>query len=195
MTSDTGAAGRIFTIANALTYARLVLMPFVMVGIVTHNAWLAVGAMFLAWFTDLLDGKFARRAGPPTPFGKALDSTVDFALIYCLFIAFYAAGRLEHYQFGFLYLSMITILTLQLFLQGTGRGEETATTRLGKLNGALQYAYLLFLVALELESLREIEILATVHMVYFTIVAIVIVINSAECVLVMQKLVRTPESA
>ena len=193
MTSDTGVAGKIFTIANALTYARLVLMPFVMVGIVTHNAWLAVGAMFLAWFTDLLDGTFARRAGPPTLFGKALDSTVDFALIYCLFIAFYAAGRLEHYQFGFLYLSMLTILTLQLFLQGTGHGEETATTRLGKLNGGLQYAYLLFLVALEV--LPASDIISMVHFVYFAVVAFVIVLNSVECIQVMRKLVRTAESA
>ena len=194
MTSDTGVAGKIFTIANALTYARLVLMPFVMVGIVTHNGWLAVGAMFLAWLTDLLDGRVARKMGQGgTPFGKALDSTVDFALIYCLFIAFYAAGRLEHYQFGFLYLSMITVLTLQLFLQGTGHGEETATTAHGKLNGGLQYAYLLFLVALEV--LPESDIIGMVHFVYFAIVAAVIVINSVECVLVMQKLVRTAQSA
>jgi len=138
----------VFTIANGLTFSRLVLLPFVIAGLVTDNGWLVVGAMFLAWFTDLLDGRVARNMGQGgTPFGKALDSTVDFAFIYCLFIAFYAAGRLATYQFAFLYLAMITILSLQLFLTGTGRDEEVATTRLGKPTGALQYAYLLFLAA------------------------------------------------
>jgi len=185
----------IFTIANGLTFSRLVLLPFVIVGIATDNGWLAVVAMFLAWFTDLLDGKFARRAGPPTAFGKALDSTVDFALIYCLFIAFYAAGRLETYQFAFLYLAMLTILSLQLCLTATGRSDEVATTKLGKLTGALQYAYLLFLVALEVIDKSQTIIpsvetftIATVDTVFFTVLAIAIVANSVECVLVMRNM-------
>ncbi len=193
MTNESTGVRNIFTIANGLTYARLVLLPFVIVGLVTDNGWLVVGAMFLAWFTDLLDGKFARRAGPPTAFGKALDSTVDFAFIYCLFIAFYAAGRLATYQFAFLYLAMITILSLQLFLTGTGRDEEVATTRLGKPTGALQYAYLLFLAALEVLP-PENAIIATVHGVYFIVLAVAIVANSVECILVMRNIVRTAEN-
>ncbi len=192
MTNESTGARNIFTIANGLTCSRLVLLPFVIAGLVTHNGWLVVGAMFLAWFTDLLDGKFARRAGPPTAFGKALDSTVDFAFIYCLFIAFYAAGRLATYQFAFLYLAMLTILSLQLFLTGTGRDEEVATTRLGKPTGALQYAYLLFLAALEV--LPESTIIATVHGVYFVVLAAAIVANSIECILVMRNIARTMEN-
>ena len=150
MTNESTGASNIFSVANGLTYARLVLLPFVIVGLGIDNGWLVVGAMFLAWVTDLLDGRVARMMGQGgTPFGKALDSTVDFAFIYCLFIAFYAAGRLETHQFAFLYLAMLTILSLQLFLTGTGRDKEVATTRLGKPTGALQYAYLLFLAALE----------------------------------------------
>jgi len=193
MTNESTGARSIFTIANGLTYGRLVLLPLIIAGLVTDNGWLVVGAMFLAWFTDLLDGKFARRAGPPTAFGKALDSTVDFAFIYCLFIAFYAAGRLATYQFAFLYLAMLTILSLQLFLTGMGRDEEVATTRLGKPTGALQYAYLLFLAALEVLPPGN-EIIAMVHAVYFTVLALAIVANSAECVLVMRTIACTPES-
>jgi len=193
MTNESSGARNIFTIANGLTYARLVLLPFVIGGLVTNNGWLVVGATFLAWFTDLLDGRVARKMGQGgTPFGKALDSTVDFAFIYCLFIAFYAAGRLATYQFAFLYLAMITILSLQLFLTGTGRDEEVATTRLGKPTGALQYAYLLFLAALEV--LPESDIIAMVHTVYFVVLALAIVANSIECILAMRNIVRTTES-
>ena len=193
MANESSGARNIFTIANGLTYARLVLLPFVIGGLVTDNGWLVVGAMFLAWFTDLLDGRVARKMGQGgTPFGKALDSTVDFAFIYCLFIAFYAAGRLATYQFAFLYLAMITILSLQLFLTGTGRDEEVATTRLGKPTGALQYAYLLFLAALEV--LPESDIIAMVHAVYFVVLALAIVANSIECILVMRNIARTMEN-
>jgi len=193
MTNESTGARKLLTIANGLTYARLVLLPFVIGGLVTDNGWLVVGAMFLAWFTDLLDGRVARKMGQGgTPFGKALDSTVDFAFIYCLFIAFYAAGRLATYNFAFLYLAMITILSLQLVLTGTGRDEEVATTRLGKPTGALQYAYLLFLAALEV--LPESDIIATVHMVYFVVLALAIVANSIECILVMRNIVRAAEN-
>lgn len=196
MTNESTGATSIFTVANGLTYARLVLLPFVIGGLVTDNGWLVVGAMFLAWGTDLLDGRVARKMGQEgTPFGKALDSTVDFAFIYCLFIAFYAAGRLATYQFAFLYLAMLTILSLQLFLTGTGREEEVATTRLGKPTGALQYAYLLFLAVLEVLPESAIsEIIATVHTVYFAMLALAIVANSIECILVMRNIARTMEN-
>jgi len=183
------APNRFFTPANALTYSRLLFMPAAMVGLVTNTGWLTAGAIFSAWVTDLLDGRVARRMGQGgTPFGKALDSTVDFALLYCMFIAFYAAGRLEHYQFGFLYLAMLMILTLQLFLTGTGKEEEVATTRLGKPTGAMQYAYLLFLGAQEV--LPETDLLWTIDTVYFGIMAALILANSVECVLAMRKLIR-----
>ena len=92
MANTNAGASNFLTMANGLTYARLVLLPFVIVGLVTDNGWLVAGAMFLAWVTDLLDGRVARSMGQGgTPFGKALDSTVDFAFIYCLSVR--AAGK------------------------------------------------------------------------------------------------------
>ena len=169
------------TPANLLTFSRLIFLPVVIYGLVTEQHWVAVGAMFLAWLTDLLDGRIARlmRQGG-SRFGKALDSTIDFALIYCLFIAYYASGRLEHYQFAFLYLAMLSILTLQFFLEGTGQEGEVATTGLGKPTGALQYLYLLILVVLEIPAVREPAWVATAHQVYFTILAAAIVLNTVE---------------
>ncbi len=180
----------IITIANMLTFARLVLLPVVIVGVATDNGWLAVGAMFAAWVTDLLDGRFARRMNQAQTFGRALDSTVDFALIYCLFIAFYAAGRLATYQFAFLYLAMLSILSLQLFLTAVGRSDEVASTRLGKPTGALQYLYLLFLVVLEV--LPDTETIAIVHQIYFNILALAIVANTVEIILLMARLSKAP---
>ncbi len=179
------------TPANALTFSRLIFLPVVVYGLVTNQHWVAVGAMFLAWLTDLLDGRVARMMGQGgTPFGKALDSTIDFALIYFLFIAFYAAGRLETFQFAFLYLAMVMILTLQFFLQGTGQDDEVATTKFGKPTGALQYLYLLFLVVLEIPAVAAVEVMATIHMVYFWVLAAAIVLNTIEILLMLGKMGR-----
>ncbi|MGD9497073.1 MAG: CDP-alcohol phosphatidyltransferase family protein [Armatimonadota bacterium] len=184
---------RMITPANLLTFARLVFLPVVIYGIATDQPWVTVGAMAAAWVTDLLDGRIARlmRQGG-TLFGKSLDSTVDFAFIYSLFIAYYAANRLATWQFAVLYLAMITILTLQFFLTGSGREEEVASTRLGKPTGALQYAYLLFLAAHELPAVRDNPTVQTIDMIYFAIMAVVIVLNSIECVRLMARLGRGP---
>ena len=178
-------SANIFTAANALTFARLILLPVIMWGIVKEHGWVAVIAMLLVWITDLLDGRLARRLGKPSPFGKALDSTVDFVLLYSLFIAFYAAGRLATWQFGFVYLSMLSILTLQLAGTATG-SAETATTRLGKPTGALQYGYLIFLVLREV--LPESAALDTFNLVFFGVLALAILANTAQIVIKLRSM-------
>ena len=169
----------IFTLANGLTYSRLVLLPFVMVGIVTHHGWLAVVMMILMWITDLLDGRAARLAGQASPAGKTLDSTVDFVLIYLLFTTFYAAGRLTTVQFAFLYLALLAMLSLQLVTGRRGGGGEVVSTSLSKLTGGMQYAYLIFLVFLEV--LPSWPWLWWLHAVYFVLLASAIVLFTLEC--------------
>jgi phosphatidylglycerophosphate synthase len=182
----------LITAANALTYSRLLLLPFVIAGVVSNKGWLAVAAMVVLWITDLLDGRIARRLGQASPFGKALDSTIDFVLIYCLFITFYAAGRLVTYQFAFLYLGMITTLTLQLALTAAGRGDEVVSGPFAKLTGALQYAFLLFLVALEVMPKTRTLFLAKA--IFFAPLALAIVLNSIECVAKVRSFARAARS-
>jgi phosphatidylglycerophosphate synthase len=168
-------SGRV-TIANLLTFSRLILLPIIVIAVATDQGWLAVGTMAVVLVTDLLDGRIARRLGQASQFGKNLDSTVDFVLIYSLFIAFYAAGRLETYQFLVLYLAMLSILVYQM-VQPTG-GGSVATTRFGKPVGALQYLYLLLLVAQE--PFPGSGFLATVGGVVFAILAVTIGANVVE---------------
>ncbi|MHC5033843.1 MAG: CDP-alcohol phosphatidyltransferase family protein [Planctomycetota bacterium] len=164
------------TIANVLTFARLILLPVVIVGIVTSQGWITVAAMALVLLTDLLDGRIARRLRQATQFGKALDSTVDFVLIYSLFIAFYAAGRLATYQFAILYIAMLTILSVQLLTQSGGTTPSSAT---GKLVGALEYIFLLFLTVREV--LPEAPLLASLGLGLFLVLASAIALNTIVC--------------
>ena len=74
--------------ANALTVARLVMVPiFVLLLFLSagsdHDGWrLAATAVFvLASLTDRFDGEVARRRGTVTDFGKIADPIADKALL------------------------------------------------------------------------------------------------------------------
>jgi cardiolipin synthase len=182
----------VLTAANALTFMRLVLLPIIIVGIATSQGWVTVIAMVIVLLTDLLDGRIARRLRQSTSFGRTLDSTVDFVLIYSLFIAFYAAGRLATYQFTILYVAMLTILSLQLLTQSR-RVAETAAPAAGKLVGALQYVFLLFLTAKEV--MPETPGLGPLHLGLFWALAAAIVLNSVSCVTMIVRVARSDERA
>jgi len=89
--------------ANLLTFSRLIFLSVVIAGTVTRHGAVAMVAMLLLLITGLLDGRVARRLRQASSFGKALDSTVGFVLIYSLFVAFYAAGRSATYQSAIIY--------------------------------------------------------------------------------------------
>jgi phosphatidylglycerophosphate synthase len=173
------------TVGNALTLSRLVLLPVIIVGITTGIGSLVVAAMAATIVTDLLDGRISRRLGQASRFGGDLDSTVDFVLIYSLFIAFYASGRLLVYQFALIYLAMLTNLMVQLRVMGIASSERIVHTRIGKLTGALEYGYLLFLVAREV--LPRTHDVSQINVVFFIILAAAIVLNCGSCILQLRR--------
>jgi len=173
------------TVGNLLTLARLVLLPAIICGITLKLGWVTVAAMAAALVTDLLDGRMARRFNQATTFGRTLDSTVDFVLIYSVFFAFYAGGRLATYQFVVLYVAMLTNLMMQVSSIAVDAESGIVRTKLGKLTGALQYTYLLFLVACEV--LTKGRVLAYIDMAIFVALAVAIVCSSTESVLRLRK--------
>lgn len=180
-------APKLTTIGNLLTLARLVLLPIIIVGITAKLGYLTVAAMAVALVTDLLDGRMARKFNQQSMFGRTLDSTVDFVLIYSLFIAFYAAGRLETYQFIVIYVAMLTNLMLQISNLGTGEAETVVRTKFLKLTGALQYLYLLFLVAREVLPQGN-TIVEYVNLGLFIALAAAVAISSAECIVKLRQM-------
>jgi phosphatidylglycerophosphate synthase len=180
-----------FTVANALTYSRLVLLAIAVIGLAHGQRWVAALAVLVTIVTDVLDGRIARRFGGTTEFGKTLDSTIDFVFIYGLFIALYASGNMMWNQFLVVYLGMLTILTLQLAGAATGEGEGVVRTRLGKLTGALQFVFLVWLAMLA-PLLRNWDGAVPLETAIFLLLAIAVGFNSIECVQIMQKMMRKP---
>ncbi|MCE5218320.1 CDP-alcohol phosphatidyltransferase family protein [bacterium] len=185
MSNGTEKAVGLLTIPNGLTVARLVLLPAVIWGISREHGWVAFVAMALIIATDLVDGRLARRLGQASEFGKSLDSTIDFTVIYSLFIALWAARHMPTYQFAFIYLAMLTILLAQL----TGMGEGVVKTIFGKPTGALQFLYLLFLILCEV--LPKTPGLHSAQLVFFGAVALMIVLNTIECVSLVKRATET----
>jgi phosphatidylglycerophosphate synthase len=139
--------------------------------------------MLAAVVTDLTDGRLARRMKTASPLGGMLDSTVDFVLIYGAFIALYAAGRLAAWQFAAIYLAMLLTLATQGMSLFTG-GALTRT-RFGKPTGAVQYGYLLFLIAREV--LPAFAWLRWVDWGIFVVLAALVLCGVVECVGLMKK--------
>ncbi|KAJ3148035.1 hypothetical protein HDU86_007603 [Geranomyces michiganensis] len=84
----------IYTIPNALTTARLVLSPGIGYLIVSEQFPLALTALIVAGFSDMLDGWIARRYNMKTFLGSALDPAADKMLMTVLTVSLYSADLL-----------------------------------------------------------------------------------------------------
>ncbi|MGZ4241099.1 MAG: CDP-alcohol phosphatidyltransferase family protein [Actinomycetota bacterium] len=79
MTEQTAApSDAILTVPNLLTFFRLALIPFfVVAALALNNMGLAVAIAGVAFATDLVDGKIARRYGQVSKLGIVLDPLSD----------------------------------------------------------------------------------------------------------------------
>ena len=80
---------------NKLTLLRVILVPvYIALYLTGHYIW-ALVVFAAASFTDMLDGKIARKHNLVTNFGKIMDPLADKVLVYsafCLMIPDYIAG-------------------------------------------------------------------------------------------------------
>jgi len=78
--------GPIFTPANQLTLARMLLIPaFVILLIYGYRGW-ALVVFMTAGLTDMLDGLIARMTGEKTVLGAWLDPMADKLLLVTMFV-------------------------------------------------------------------------------------------------------------
>jgi len=76
-------------IPNALTVARILMTPLMLMLLVTPTFWAQLGALLVfitASVSDYLDGELARRMGARSRFGKFLDPMADKILVLGTFI-------------------------------------------------------------------------------------------------------------
>jgi phosphatidylglycerophosphate synthase len=127
--------GRWATPANALSLARLALVPLLGAAIL-RDAPLAAGALFaLAVATDLADGPLARRRGEASALGGLLDHAVDATLCVVGLAAWWCRGEAPA-----VLAPLVAAAFAQYVLDSRAlAGRPLRTSALGRWNGIAYY--------------------------------------------------------
>jgi cardiolipin synthase len=95
---------------NFFTLLRLLLAPFVAADIL-HGKWgRAIVVLFIAGFTDVIDGFLARRLGQPTRAGAYFDPIADKILLVAIYIALGAARAIPIWMVALVFARDLLIL-------------------------------------------------------------------------------------
>ena len=109
-----------WTIANILTVARVLLLPPIIVCFFVESSvgalavYICFGLYVLAAVTDFFDGWVARKFNQITAFGTFLDPISDKIFVSALMILLIGFGRLE----GLWILPVIAIMSRELLISG-----------------------------------------------------------------------------
>ncbi|HEX2235920.1 MAG TPA: CDP-alcohol phosphatidyltransferase family protein [Actinomycetota bacterium] len=117
----TGSAeGRVLTVPNALSLARLATVPVFVWLFVSGRENAAVVVYGIGAVSDFFDGYLARRMGAVTTLGKLLDPLADRVLIVALCIALLARGVLSPWLAGAIVGRDLILLSLWPVLERRG---------------------------------------------------------------------------
>jgi phosphatidylglycerophosphate synthase len=131
-----------FTYADVLTGSRLIMLPYLVYALAVRLTGLAVVTLAVMIATDLIDGRIARRLGQSRAFGAAFDSGIDFVVIYGLFTTFFAIGVLPWWKWAAIFAPAVLMAVTQILYLLKAPEVTFAVAPVGKLVGALQFAYL-----------------------------------------------------
>ena len=129
---------RLVNVANGLTVLRLALVPVFVVFLLsggTLDRIIAFGLFVVASFTDLLDGRLARKHSLITDFGKIADPIADKALTGSALISLSFLGELPWWVTGVILFREVGVTALRFWV--IRRGVIPAS-RGGKLKTMLQ---------------------------------------------------------
>ncbi len=174
------------TLADALTGARLVMLPYLIYALAKPLPDLAVGTLAVMIGTDLVDGRIARSLGQSRDLGAAFDSGVDFIVIYAIFTTFFTLGVLPWWKWVVIFVPALLMVWTQ-YVQVRRAGDLVfVPARVGKVVGQIQLVYLPFLL-LRRFWLRAPWALGVDHVV-FALLAVAIVFNTLDYARTLRRL-------
>lgn len=121
---------------NKLTIARVISVPFFVLAYAYGISLVAFIIFIAASFTDMLDGKIARKYNLVTNFGKIMDPLADKILVYSAFCMMVADGNVPGWM-------LIVILAREFTISGmrtvaASEGIVIAAGMSGKIKTVLQ---------------------------------------------------------
>ena len=125
---------------NKLTMLRVLMVPLLIACFYIKTSWwsyAAAGIFVLAYFTDMLDGKIARKRNLITDFGKLMDPMADKLLSVSALVMLTAVGRLNP-------IATIIIVAREFFISAfrlvaVEKGRVIAASKLGKAKTVSQF--------------------------------------------------------
>jgi len=91
--------GRILSIPNLLTLARIILTPFIVYAIVESEPVAALALMGIAGLTDMLDGAIARYFNQRSTVGAYLDPLADKLMLISSIVTLFLIGQMPLFMF------------------------------------------------------------------------------------------------
>ena len=160
---------------NKLTVLRLILVPFILVVMLLPYTWynnlIAAFIFGAASFTDMLDGKIARKHGLVTDFGKFLDPLADKFMVIAAVFGVVCRYRADNDIMFWVFMIMLMITVFRELAVASIRlitakksGVVVAADKLGKIKTVVQIA------CIELALLEPVvydNILARIDPTYF----------------------------
>ncbi len=134
---------------NKLTILRVILIPFFLVFLmipgIPAGKWIALIIFAVASFTDLLDGRIARKNNLITNFGKFMDPLADKLLVDSALIAFVGMERIDSWI-------VIIIIAREFIISGfrliaSDNGVVIAAGWWGKVKTVVQMVMIIVLIA------------------------------------------------
>lgn len=134
-----GEAG-LFTLPNAITFARLCAVPAAVWLVLQHRLDIAFWVFVAAGVSDALDGWLARVRNARSRLGAILDPVADKALLVSIYVTLAAVGVLPDWLAILVVFRDLLIVGGVVVLYVLGQPPAIAPLRLSKVNTALQIA-------------------------------------------------------
>ncbi|MCR5419929.1 MAG: CDP-diacylglycerol--glycerol-3-phosphate 3-phosphatidyltransferase [Lachnospiraceae bacterium] len=135
---------------NKLTVLRVIMIPFFVFFMLVdipagYGKWIALVIFILASFTDMLDGKIARKYNLVTNFGKFMDPLADKLLVCSALICLVEKGSLASWM-------VIVIISREFVISGfrliaSDKGVVIAASYFGKFKTVFQMIMICLLIA------------------------------------------------
>ena len=159
---------------NKLTILRIIMIPFFVLfmlldgGVSQTYRYIAAVIFIVASFTDLLDGKIARKYNLVTNFGKFMDPLADKLLVCSGLICFVGLGQLPAWF-------VIIIISREFIISGfrlvaSDNGVVIAASYWGKIKTVSQMIMSVLLIV----NIPALSILTTI----FSVIALVLTVVS-----------------
>jgi CDP-diacylglycerol--glycerol-3-phosphate 3-phosphatidyltransferase len=166
--------GSALNAANAITIARIMLIPVFVVLLISdvpYGSFLAIAVFALAAFTDKLDGYVARSRGQITTLGQFLDPLADKLLISAALIALVGLDELPAWVAMVVIAREFAVSVLRVV--GIDQGVSIPASSLGKAKTTSQIVCIIILMWPHghLSWAPYVEVPAVVVMVALTLIS------------------------